>query len=398
MKILTIGTKYWIGDLKPPTVVGADKPKNQPSEALVRDHEKQPSVGQTSAPLEPMKPIPHRVGSALCPLSDKGRETLNLRSELRKLDIFDVRVGVRGQHFVRDRTLAKLVFLKTTHSPLYSLGATLPGCGLSPRHLKEISTLLGKHKHSLDRVALVMPKSGYGNFFVDGNVSQYTESRANMAPLFNGLTLLRNLKTLKLNLNASAFLEFDQSLTALAKAVRHMPKLRDLSLGISRNSFPDKVMGEFFYNLTYQDELETLALNISRSGGIVGTTLCDAWVHVSKIESLKKLTLDVSRIDKFDDKVVDHLGLALLGLKELKELNLKINATRCTTEGIEIMLSAARELKQLGRLTIHAAGCGAVDHHRAKQLFTEFAERPGVVANINFVGDKLEFGLRGPHE
>lgn len=396
MKFFTIGTKYWLGNLKPPADVGTDKPKNQHGQTPVNEHEKAPSVGQLNAVLDPIKPTRHHVGSMHRTSSSNDRKSLKRLSQLRQWDVFDVNVGLHGCFFVQNRTLAKQLFRSRTNCPLYSLGATLPGCGLTLQHLKEISKLMDKHKHSLERVSLVMPKSGYGNFFVTGDLKQYTESRTKLTFLFRILPFLLNLKTFKLNINESAFLDFDQTLTALAKTVRHMPKLRELSLGISRNSFPDRVMEEFFYNLTYQDKLESLALNISRSTRITDRTLCDAWTHVKEIISLKKLTINVSHIDNCDDKVIAHLSRTLLDLKELKEVNLKINATPCTTESIVILLNDARELEHLQRLTIHAAGCQAIDQHHARQQFTDFAAQRDIVANINFIDDKPEFGLKGP--
>ncbi|AKK24716.1 hypothetical protein [Pandoraea oxalativorans] len=398
MSSFKITTKHWLGYLKPPADDDTDKPNNQQSQTLVKEHEKQPSVEPSNAVLEPISLTRPHVGSALRTSSDADRKNLYRLSKLRKLDVFDVHILAHGHVFAQKKTVAKLVFLGNTKHPLYSLGATLPGCGLTLRHLKEISTLMDKHKHSLKQLALIMPKSGFGNFFVNADLSQYSESATKLTSLFNALVLLRNLKSLTLNINASAFLEFDQTLTSLAKTVRHLPKLRELSLGISLNIFRDAEMRELFYNLIYQDELESLALNISRSYRIADRTLWDAWANVSEIRSLKNLTIDISQIHRVDDKVIAHLGWALLDLKELKELNLKINSTHCTTESIVILLRTARELEHLERLTIHAAGCQKIDKKRTTALFTEFAEGRRVVATVSFKGDKPEFGLKGPHE
>ncbi|WP_224787052.1 hypothetical protein [Pandoraea sputorum] len=247
----------------------------------------------------------------------------------------------------------------TFKRPLDRLRVQFLDAEISPKHLIELAKFIRLHKNSIKSIEISVVDSTPQN--LDARI---------LKPLIEAIEETKDLHALVLNLNSSRFnwqhTNFE-SLRSLGNALRCLPKLEYLAVGVETNSFSRRSFDKLFDNLSCTPKLKSVVFDFQSSWGINRSDFCKYMADLQKLPRLEELTLYLGDNLNVNDKVIDVLCASLRNLPNLRMFSIDIDRTNCTIESFEEIATTVHSLQNVSfeisamRDEIRLANRGAED-------------------------------------
>ncbi|WP_157123087.1 hypothetical protein [Pandoraea oxalativorans] len=243
--------------------------------------------------------------------------------------------------------------------PLHRLRVQFRGVEISQNHLSELAKFIRRNKNSIKSIEVSVLDSTPQN--LDARI---------IKPLIKAIEEIKDLHAFVLNLNSSRFNRQHtnfESLRSLGNALRCLPMLEYLAVGVDTNSFSQRSFDRLFYNLSYTPKLKSVVFDFQNSWGIGCGDFCKYMADLQKLPCLEELTLYLGDNLHVNDKVIDFLCASLRHLPKLRMLSIDIDRTDCTIESFEEIATTVHSLQNVSleisavRDEIRIANRGAED-------------------------------------